>query len=54
MPLFARTAPELELGYDPESTREGQRHKQATSSERILALRMSKPQSIGYGLPMPP
>ncbi len=37
MPLFARTAPELELGYDPESTREGRRHKQATSSEGILA-----------------
>ena len=37
MPLFARTAPELELGYDPESTREGRRHKDATSTEGILA-----------------
>ena len=26
MPLFARTAPELELGYDSESTSEGRRH----------------------------
>jgi len=37
MPLFARTAPELELGYDSESTREGRRHKDATSTEGILA-----------------
>ena len=37
MPLFARTAPELELGYDPEATREGRRHKEATSVEGILA-----------------
>ena len=37
MPLFARTAPALELGYDPESTKEGRRHKEATSTERILA-----------------
>ena len=37
MPLFARTAPELELGYDPEATREGRRHKEATSTEGILA-----------------
>ena len=37
VPLFARTAPELELGYDPESTHEGRRHKEATSTEGILA-----------------
>ena len=37
MPLFARTAPDLELGYDPEATREGRRHKEATSTEQILA-----------------
>ena len=37
MPLFARTAPELELGYDPDSTSEGRRHKEATSTEGILA-----------------
>ena len=37
IPLFARTAPELELGYSPESTREGRRHKEATTSEGILA-----------------
>ncbi len=37
MPLFARTAPELELGYDPESTREGRRHKEATRTEEIVA-----------------
>ena len=37
IPLFARTAPELELGYDPEATREGRRHKEATKTEEILA-----------------
>lgn len=37
MPLFARTAPELALGYDPEATREGRRHKEATSAEGIMA-----------------
>ena len=37
MPLFARTAPDLELGYDPESTREGRRHKEATTTALILA-----------------
>ena len=37
MPLFARTAPELELGYDPDSTSEGRRHEEATSTEEILA-----------------
>lgn len=37
MPLFARTAPDLELGYDPESTHEGRCHKEATSTEGILA-----------------
>jgi carboxymethylenebutenolidase len=37
MPLFARTAPELELRYDLESTSEGRRHKEATTSEGILA-----------------
>ena len=37
MPLFARTAPELELGYGPDQLAEGRRHKDATSSEQILA-----------------
>ncbi len=37
MPLFARTAPALDLGYDPESVVEGRRHKQATTTEGILA-----------------
>ena len=37
MPLFARTAPDLELGYDPESTNEGRRHKEATTTAGILA-----------------
>ncbi len=36
MPLFARTAPELDLGYDSQSTREGRRHKETTSTEGIL------------------
>ena len=47
MPLFARTAPELELGYSPEATREGRRHREATTSEGILAD--VKHQSIGCG-----
>ena len=47
MPLFARTAPELELGYDPDSTSEGRRHKEATTNEGIL--RTFKPRSIGCG-----
>jgi carboxymethylenebutenolidase len=37
MPLFARTAPELELGYGPEQLAEGRRHKDATSTDQILA-----------------
>ena len=37
MPLFARTSPELELGYDSESTSEGRRHKEAPTTEMILA-----------------
>ena len=37
MPLFARTAPELELGYDAASTSEGRRYKEATTTEGILA-----------------
>jgi len=37
MPLFARTAPQLELGYDPESLAEGRRHKDQTSADSILA-----------------
>ena len=47
MPLFARTAPELELRYDLESTSEGRRHKEATTNEGIL--RTFKPRSIGCG-----
>jgi carboxymethylenebutenolidase len=37
MPLFARTAPELELGYGPEQLAEGRRHKDAASTDQILA-----------------
>jgi len=37
MPLFARTAPGLELGYDPASLAEGRRHKEQTTTAAILA-----------------
>ena len=37
MPLFSRTAPELELGYDPDSLAEGRRHKERTTVAGILA-----------------
>lgn len=37
MPLFSRTAPELELGYDPDSLAEGRRHKECTTVAGILA-----------------
>lgn len=37
MPLFARTAPRLELGYDPESLAEGRHHKDQAHAASILA-----------------
>ena len=37
VPLFARTAPGLELAYDALDLAEGRRHKDATTSEQILA-----------------
>ena len=37
MPLFARTAPRLELGYEPDSLAEGRRHKEQTQAASILA-----------------
>jgi carboxymethylenebutenolidase len=37
VPLFARTAPDLELAYDASDLAEGRRHKDATSGEQILA-----------------
>ncbi len=36
MPLFARTAPELELGYSEEDLVEGRLHKQLATTEQIL------------------
>nr|WP_115161105.1 dienelactone hydrolase family protein [Synechococcus sp. UW86] len=36
VPLFARTAPDLELAYDASDLAEGRRHKDATTSEQIL------------------
>ena len=36
VPLFARTAPELELGYSNTDLIEGRRHKEATTTEQIL------------------
>ena len=37
MPLFARTAPDLALGYGPEDLLEGRRHKDATTAVQIQA-----------------
>ena len=37
VPLFARTAPALELAYEPSDLAEGRRHKDATTTEQILA-----------------
>ena len=37
MPLFSRTAPDLELAYDASDLAEGRRHKDATTSEQILS-----------------
>ena len=37
VPLFARTAPDLELAYSASYLAEGRRHKDATTSEQILA-----------------
>ena len=36
MPLFARTAPELDLGYSEEDLVQGRRHKELTTTEQIL------------------
>ena len=37
IPLFARTAPSLNLGYSDADLAEGRRHKDATTAEQILA-----------------
>ncbi len=37
MPLFARTAPEVELGYSEADLVEGRRYKELTTTEQILA-----------------
>ena len=37
VPLFARTAPGLELAYQPSDLAEGRRHKDATTAEQILS-----------------
>ena len=36
MPLFTRTAPDLELGYDEASLREGRSHKERTTTVQLL------------------
>jgi len=37
LPLFSRTAPRLELGYDEAALREGRSHKDRTTSEDLVA-----------------
>ena len=36
LPLFSRTAPDLELAYDASDLAEGRRHKDATTADQIL------------------
>ena len=36
MPLFARTAPELDLGYGEDDLVEGRRHKEQKTTQQIL------------------
>ena len=36
VPLFARTAPELSLGYGPEDLQEGRSHKDRTTAQTLL------------------
>lgn len=36
MPLFSRSAPELELGYDDDALREGRAHKERTTTAQLL------------------
>ena len=36
VPLFARTAPDLELAYEPSDLAQGRRHKDATTADQIL------------------
>ena len=38
VPLFARTAPDLELAYDASDLAEGRRHKDATTSEQSFLM----------------
>ena len=37
LPLFARTAPNLELGYETSDLAQGRRHKEATTTQQILS-----------------
>ena len=37
VPLFARTAPGLELAYEPSDLAQGRRHKDATTTQQILS-----------------
>lgn len=37
MPLFARTAPDLELDYDAAGLAEGRRHRDAVTADQVLA-----------------
>ena len=37
LPLFARTAPDLELGYETSDLAQGRRHKEATTAQQILS-----------------
>ena len=46
MPLFARTAPELDLGYTDDDWVEGRRHKEQTTAQQVFRV------NILIGLPI--
>ena len=57
MPLFARTAPELDLGYSDVELAKGRRHKEATSTDQIqadAAMAIAWLQQMAAAKPDPP
>jgi carboxymethylenebutenolidase len=55
VPLFSRTAPGLELGYDEQAVREGRSHKERTTSAGLLADLGLAADALGQACPdLPP
>ncbi len=51
VPLFSRTAPGLELGYDEAAVREGRLHKERTSAAGLLADLAQAADGLAQALP---